>query len=482
MELNLRTVLVVIGSVVMLAILVDGFRRMRRARQEALSLDVQEDYTFPDGGFPSELPNGGARVVGDNTGSYSDTELDDVFSTPLETEFTDAFDSHSFDAINDDVIINKDDSLTALDDSEEDLDDPFDSPLDSPADVTHDAISDIDNDVISDVDEIVDTLVEERVPDFESTLGTNSGSNSGSKSDFNVSSKFELSEQVIPKSPDFNELNLDMQVPLLMDVKDLGEEIVQITPADSPTLSEMLAVEEPHTSLDENIIEEIELTVNDIEGIEASVEAISGFLNPDKAPDKELDKKLEDTPSKTEKERFDEAQQKVKDIKSKTAQTPVKQPGPHAENLATRSITDVVLVMHVIPHDERGFSGEDILFLVNSCDLRYGDKGIFHRFESENGNGKIQFSMANSINPGTFDLNTLINERIHGLSLFMSLPGPKKAMDAFEVMTEMASMIARKLGGEVHDETHSIMALQTVEHNRQQVRDFVRRQKLPRKK
>ena len=60
----------------------------------------------------------------------------------------------------------------------------------------------------------------------------------------------------------------------------------------------------------------------------------------------------------------------------------------------------------------------------------------------------------------------------------MSLPGPEKAMDAFEAMSEMASVIARNLGGEVHDETHSIMALQTIEHNRQQVRDFVRKQKL----
>ena len=65
MELNLRTVLVVLGSLVMLGILFDGFRRMRRARQDALSLDVKGDFKFPEDTFSSELPNGGARVVDD---------------------------------------------------------------------------------------------------------------------------------------------------------------------------------------------------------------------------------------------------------------------------------------------------------------------------------------------------------------------------------------------------------------------------------
>ena len=69
MELSLRTVLVILGSLFMLGILVDGFRRMRRARQEALKLDVQGNFQFPDEGFSSELPNGGARVISEHAKS-----------------------------------------------------------------------------------------------------------------------------------------------------------------------------------------------------------------------------------------------------------------------------------------------------------------------------------------------------------------------------------------------------------------------------
>ena len=75
MELNLRTVLVILGSIIMLGILVDGFRRMRRARRDALSIDVKGDYKFPEDSFPSELPNGGARVIGEVDAAVSYTHL-----------------------------------------------------------------------------------------------------------------------------------------------------------------------------------------------------------------------------------------------------------------------------------------------------------------------------------------------------------------------------------------------------------------------
>ncbi|HCM04379.1 MAG TPA: hypothetical protein DIC30_00015, partial [Oceanospirillales bacterium] len=225
--------------------------------------------------------------------------------------------------------------------------------------------------------------------------------------------------------------------------------------------------------------ESIVLTAEDIPSIEASVSDIAGMLSPEFETEKSdggVDEK------NIINNQVNDGRQEAADMMTQAAYAPVKKPGMNAENLSDRPEPGLVLVTHVVPHDEEGFCGEDILYLVNSCDLRHGEKDIFHRFEQEHGNGNVQFSMANSFKPGVFDPETLLHERIYGLTLFMSLPGPLKAMDAFEAMTEMASVIARNLGGDVHDETHSIMALQTIEHNRQQVRDFVRKQKLADKK
>jgi cell division protein ZipA len=431
MELNLRTVLVVLGALVMLGILFDGFRRMQRSRKEALSLDVKGDFKFPEANFSAELPNGGARVVGER----------DAEELLEEAQiFRDQLDSLP--------------GISALDQLEEKAERELD-PI------------------------IQDSLHEERIyagePDFQHDSYETSRTDESFEID-EPETKNELRfEQDEIDSAELAEeealardllvhrakpLNLDEQVPLLMDVEELGKEL-------EPQLSR----EEEHPGS-----EEIELSVDDIPNIEASVAGISEILAPQVIETPEIIEEF------IEPAVVDDGRQEAADLMAQAAYAPVKTPGPNAKVISERPEPSLVLVTHVIPHDEDGFCGEDILYLVNSCDLRHGEKKIFHRFEKENGEGHVQFSMANSIHPGVFNPETLLHERIHGVSLFMSLPGPDKAMDAFEAMTEMASVIARNLGGDVHDETHSIMALQTIEHNRQQVRDFVRRQKLAGKK
>jgi cell division protein ZipA len=431
MELNLRTVLVILGALVMLGILIDGFRRMRRARLEALKLDVKGDFKFPEESFSSELPNGGARVIGERD---AEELLEDV------KIFRDQLDDLP--------------GLSALDQMEDRAE--------------HDLAADIQ-----------ESLHEERIyagePDFQhDSYHLNESQVDEPLTGDNVE---QVHERVIPKA---KPLNLDENVPLLMDVEELGEDLAA-QPVAASIEESLEKIEEtvgevgvePAPSSDEHI----EITLDDVEGIKASVADIGDLMSVQQSEVAAPSARPKQTPIIDE-----EGRQQAQEMMAQAAYVPVKKPGPNAELLSTRSAPGLVVVTHVVPHEEAGFCGEDILYLVNSCDLRHGEKDIFHRFELEDGEGNVQFSMANSFNPGTFDPETLLHERIYGVSLFMSLPGPKKAMDAFEAMTEMASVIARNLGGDVHDETHSIMALQTIEHNRQQVRDFVRKQKLAGKK
>ncbi|MBA35886.1 MAG: hypothetical protein CMI14_10720 [Oleispira sp.] len=457
MELNLRTVLVVLGSLVMLGILFDGFRRMRRARQEALSLDVKGDFKFPEESFSSELPNGGSRVVGE---AGAEQLLEDAKT------FRDQLDGLS--------------GMSALDQLEENAKNELPADVQDSLheervyagepDFQHDSYELDSSDSKVDLPE-AEVLQEEafKEADSESELVFQSPQEEAlaaalvtekAKSQPQDSGAAEVIETLTPKA---RPLDLDEHVPLLMDVEELGEEVEP----------------QPQESDEESDEESIVLTAEDIPSIEASVSDIAGMLSPEFETEKSdggVDEK------NIINNQVNDGRQEAADMMTQAAYAPVKKPGMNAENLSDRPEPGLVLVTHVVPHDEEGFCGEDILYLVNSCDLRHGEKDIFHRFEQEHGNGNVQFSMANSFKPGVFDPETLLHERIYGLTLFMSLPGPLKAMDAFEAMTEMASVIARNLGGDVHDETHSIMALQTIEHNRQQVRDFVRKQKLADKK
>lgn len=140
-----------------------------------------------------------------------------------------------------------------------------------------------------------------------------------------------------------------------------------------------------------------------------------------------------------------------------------------------RDIDPEVFMLNVVSRDPDGFSGEDILHILLACDLRFGDMNFFHRHEFEAGRGAIQFSVANMMQPGVFDIDNMAQFNTPGLVFFLTLPGPEDMMKAFDYMLETAQAVARNLSGDVLDETRSVVTKQTLEHCRQQIRDLERR-------
>jgi cell division protein ZipA len=134
-----------------------------------------------------------------------------------------------------------------------------------------------------------------------------------------------------------------------------------------------------------------------------------------------------------------------------------------------------VFLLHVIAKDPAGFRGDDILQILLACDLRFGDMDFFHRHEQAAGRGAIQFSVANMMQPGVFDIDRMSELATPGLLFFVTLPGPEDMMKAFDYMLETAQAVARNLGGEVLDESRSALTRQSLEHSRQKIRDLERR-------
>jgi cell division protein ZipA len=135
-----------------------------------------------------------------------------------------------------------------------------------------------------------------------------------------------------------------------------------------------------------------------------------------------------------------------------------------------------VLVVNVLSKDKAGFNGPDLLQILLACDLRFGKMHIFHRYENAHGRGPIQFSLANLVEPGTFDLDSIDTLTTPGVSFFLTLPGPQQSITAFNYMIETAQVLVRNLNAELRDDAHSVMTAQTIEHCRQRIRDFERKQ------
>ena len=131
-----------------------------------------------------------------------------------------------------------------------------------------------------------------------------------------------------------------------------------------------------------------------------------------------------------------------------------------------------VYSLNVVARAEQGFSGDDVLRTLLGCGLRFGDMDFFHLSEIDEGAPTIQFSVANMMQPGVFDIDDMEALATKGLMFFVTLPGPADMTRAFDLMLQTAQTVAENLGGDVLDETRSVLTKQYVERARQAIREF----------
>ena len=148
---------------------------------------------------------------------------------------------------------------------------------------------------------------------------------------------------------------------------------------------------------------------------------------------------------------------------------------PVGELLSERPAAEEIIVINVLKESAPLLNGLDLFNVFKACDMRHGEMSAFHRFEKAHAQGKIQFSVVNTLKPGIFDINNMESLQTPGISLFMSLPGPENPMEAFDAMSEMAQVFARNFNASVYDESHSDLTPQTLEHYRHRIREFSRK-------
>lgn len=151
---------------------------------------------------------------------------------------------------------------------------------------------------------------------------------------------------------------------------------------------------------------------------------------------------------------------------------------PAAKAPTRQEILDVIVV-HMVANDGVHIPGRDLLQQLLEQGLRFGDMNIFHRHrQTASGHDELLFSMANALEPGTFDIDTMEEKTFRAVTFFMKLPGPSRPIETLDRMLTSARKLADTLDAELRDEAHSTLTPQSIEHIRQKVQDFERRQKL----
>ncbi len=137
---------------------------------------------------------------------------------------------------------------------------------------------------------------------------------------------------------------------------------------------------------------------------------------------------------------------------------------------------DLIISVTVLARDEAGFNGEKLLHCMLSRGLRFGDMDIFHRHTHTSGEGPVQFSLANALKPGTFNLDDMNSFKTRAVTLFMMLPGPKDPIKAYELLLDTAQHIATELDAQLLDDSRSVLTQQTIQHFKEQIVEFERTQ------
>lgn len=149
------------------------------------------------------------------------------------------------------------------------------------------------------------------------------------------------------------------------------------------------------------------------------------------------------------------------------------------ESAPARSVEELHIVMTVMARAGERFSGDALRHALERADLYHGEMNIFHRHEQPKDlSTPTLFSAANVLAPGYFEPERMDSLTSPGIAMFMRLPGPEHPADAFQLMLDAAKTLAEDLDGTLCDESRSTLTSQSINHLRERIADFGRRQML----
>ncbi|MGY6771723.1 cell division protein ZipA [Gallibacterium sp. ZY190522] len=106
------------------------------------------------------------------------------------------------------------------------------------------------------------------------------------------------------------------------------------------------------------------------------------------------------------------------------------------------------IMLYVVAPENRQFYGVHIQEILDELGFIFGEYNIYHRHLDVNSvKSKVIFSVANMVQPGTFDPNNMENFSTIGLTLFMRLPSPANDIVNFKMLCRAAETLAEKLNG-----------------------------------
>ena len=139
-------------------------------------------------------------------------------------------------------------------------------------------------------------------------------------------------------------------------------------------------------------------------------------------------------------------------------------------------LPDRIVTLFLQARDNNVITGIELLDASLKSGLVFGSHDIFHRIHEED--VEPVFSMANLTKPGSFDKNAWNTMEIRGVTVFMTLPGPRNALDAWDSMLATSRRLAELLHADLLDDKHEVFTRQRSLKIKEDLREY-ERQKNP---
>ncbi len=113
---------------------------------------------------------------------------------------------------------------------------------------------------------------------------------------------------------------------------------------------------------------------------------------------------------------------------------------------------DMVIAFTILAPEGQKFSGLDLKAALKNLGFQHGDMQVYHRM-TPGMRKKPLFSVANIIEPGTFNPQDDANMNTPGVLMFAKLPGPINGLVLFDDLLETAQTLTDNLNGTLCDQS-----------------------------
>ena len=139
------------------------------------------------------------------------------------------------------------------------------------------------------------------------------------------------------------------------------------------------------------------------------------------------------------------------------------------------SDTERVVSLRLIPREGEELDAERTVRALRVAGLQHGPYEIFHYCEDRNAPDS-GFSVANLVEPGSFDLSSIPDSTLPGVTFFMVLPGSRDPVERFDTMIGIARDLCQSLDARLLDELGNSWTIQRERFLREELTEYRRRQ------